>query len=633
MRKRTWMGIMLAIAILTAAGCLQCMRVDRARLSVENGRPCISVRTAQSENKVLLWQPVKEAEEVQNETQDQAEGCFFLPSCVSGHKIRLGDMGENSVRIDGKLYEKGDTFTWEEGREVLLQITDTSRDSYTYKVSFMKSANIPAMFIDTASGSLEYLHEDKENEETGRICVLRENGATEYQDWLPRISGRGNSTWEYEKKPYALKLKEDQPLCGLRKSDRWRLLALWNEGSRMSDKIAMDLAQELGLSYSTQGTWVDLYLNGEYRGIYLLAESVTVGPGRVDIFDTEKENRQKNGSIEAGTVRRYEEEDKKGFLLENGSGTDGGYLIEKDHPKHWEAEESGFRLSRGDFFTIHGPQHASKEQVDYIKECVEEIDALVQDTDSAVWEKLDLASFAGRFLVDELALEVDTGSTSMYFYKEKGDEKLYSGPAWDYDRAFGEDGHDSFYVNYGETIVNNNERLAIAIDWYQKLYETPELYQCIVEQYEGILPFFEELLRDGIDGYAKRIEASVAMDDARWEAVRASGGGLLRHANYDASVKNIAYFIANRLNCLCARWNVPHEPFAAPKNGEMHQITFSVYEGVVETVEMPDGEPLTYLPEYDGSKYQGWIYRRNGEEYSPYLPVYEDMELYNAKWE
>ena len=125
----------------------------------------------------------------------------------------------------------------------------------------------------------------------------------------------------------------------------------------------MDLAQELGLSYSTQGTWVDLYLNGEYRGIYLLAESVTVGGGRVDINDIEKHNKQKNASIEAGTARRYDEGDNKGFLLENGSETDGGYLIEKDHPKHWEAEESGFCLSRGDLFTINAPQHASKEQV------------------------------------------------------------------------------------------------------------------------------------------------------------------------------------------------------------------------------------------------------------------------------
>ena len=537
------------------------------------------------------------------------------------------------MRIDGKLYQEGDRFTWEEGRTYALQITDDSGGSFACEAAVMASADIPALFIDTASGGMEYLHEDKENEETGKICVLQADGVTEYQDELLRISGRGNSTWEYEKKPYSLKLKEDQPLCGLRKSDRWRLLALWNEGSRLGDKLAMDLAQELGLSNSTQGNWIELYLNGENRGIYLLAESNTVGSGRVDINDIEKGNRQKNASIEEGTAQRYEEEDNKGFLLEDGADVDGGYLIEKDHPKHWEAEESGFCLSRGDHFTINAPQHASKEQVDYIQGYVETIDALVQNGDSAVWEKLDLASFAKRFLVDEIALEMDTGSTSMYFYKDKGDEKLYSGPAWDYDRAFGEDGSDSFYVNYGETVVNNNERLAIAINWYQKLYETPELYARIVEEYTGVLPFFEKLLSTGIDRYAERIRASVAMDEARWESVRTSGDDLLRYVNYDASVKYTKYFIANRLNCLCARWGVSHEAFAAPADGEMHQVTFSVYEGVVEQIQIPDGEALTYTPDYDSGVYQGWTYRRCGESYSSYIPIYEDMELYNAKWE
>lgn len=620
MRKRTCMGIMLGIAM--AAGCLCCMRRDNVLLGVEDGQPYISVRTAQSENRVHLWQD-----------EEGTAGYFFLPSCVSHHKIRVGDTQGNGVRIDGRPCGEGDTFTWEDGRTLAVQVTDASYEMQNYEIGFMKSENIPAMFIDTGSGSLSYLHEDKENEEPGQICVLRSDGVTEYQDWLPRISGRGNSTWEFEKKPYALKLKEDQPLCGLGKSDRWRLLALWNESSRMGDKIAMDLAQELGLSYSPQGTWVDLYLNGEYRGIYLLAESVTVGSGRVDIDDTEKSNKQKNASIEAQTARRYEEEDSKGFLLENGSRTDGGYLIEKDHPKHWEAEESGFRTSRGDLFTISAPRHASKEQVAYIQDYVEEIDALVQNTDPAVWEKLDLASFAGRFLVDEVALEVDTGSTSMYFYKDRGDEKLYSGPPWDYDRAFGEDGGDAFYVNYGETIVNNNERLAIAINWYQKLYETPELYQCIVGEYTGALPFFETLLNTGIDGYADQIRASVAMDDFRWESVRVSGGDLPRYADYDACVNYTKFFIANRLNCLCARWNVPHDAFAAPAGGETHQVTFSVYEGVVEQVEVPDGEALSYTPDYDSGVYQGWVYRRSGEPYSSYIPVYEDMELYNAKWE
>lgn len=623
MRKRNCMGIMLAVLIAAAAGYLYFFRQCNVLFQMDGKIPCIEIRMAQSENRVQMW--------LSEETE---KGYFFLPSCVADHRVRLGDTGENSIRIDGDLYEEGDVFTWEEDCSYELQVTDSSYRSASYEITFLKSANIPAMFIDTASGGLEYLHEDKENEEPGKLCVVQADGVTEYQGELSRISGRGNSTWEYEKKPYALKLSKAYPLCGLNKGDRWRLLSLWNEGSKLDNKIAMDLAQKLGLAYSMQGTWVDLYLNGEYRGIYLLTESVTVGEGRINIYDLEKENKRRNASIEQGTAMHYEEENNKGYLLENGEDISGGYLIEKDHPKHYAAEENGFLTTRGDMFTINAPRHASKEQVAYIQDYVETIDKLIQNRDPAVWEKMDLLSFSRRFLVDEIAMEKDTGSTSMFFYKDRGDEMLYSGPAWDYDNAFGEDGgSDGIYTNYTETDVNNNERLAIALDWYQKLYETPEFNQCIVEEYAGTLPFFEKLLSTGIDSYADQIRDSVAMDDTRWEGVKQPGeDGTSRYQNYDANVSYTKFFLANRLNYLCERWGVSHEAFAAPASGEVHQLTFSVYEGVVETMEVMDGAPLSYTPDYDGSVYQGWVIKRNGESVNGYIPVYDDMELYNAKW-
>lgn len=619
MRKRTYMGIMLAAVVLAACG-FYWIRQDNVKLMVDGETPWLSMRIEGNENKVFLWQ------------NEEEPGYFFLPSCVRRHRIRLGDTGDKSVRINGELLKPGDAFTWEEDTSYQLQITDASYEPCSYEIFFLKSENIPAMFIDTESGSLEYLHEDKAHEEAGKICVVREDGNTEYRDELPRISGRGNSTWEYEKKPYAIKLKGAEPLLGLDKSDRWQLLALWRESSKMDNKIAMDLATALGIPYTAQGTWVDLYMNGEYRGIYLLTESVTVGGGRVDIYNLEKENKRLNPSIEQETAAHYEEEDNKGYLLENGEDISGGYLIEKDHPKHWEVEANGFSTSRGDLFTIGSPRHASKEQVSYIQNYVENIDALIQNGDPAVWEKLDLVSFTRLFLVDEIALEKDTGSTSMFFYKDRGDEKLYSGPAWDYDNAFGEPDEDK-YVNYGETIVNNNDELAIAVDWYQKLYETPVMQRQVAEEYAEVLPFFEELLGSGIDRYAERIRASARMDDARWKSTQGPDNGAARYESFDANVNYLKFFLANRLNCLCARWGISHEPFAAPSNGETHQVTFSVYEGVVETMEVMDGETLLYTPEYDASKYQGWTYLRRGGAYSPYIPVYEDMELYNAKWE
>lgn len=619
MRKRTCMGIMLAAAVVAVCGfCFT--KHNNVLLVADKETPWLTIRTDGSENKVFLW-------------QDEGKGYFFLPSCVKNHKIRL-EAGENSVRIDGELLEPGETFVWEENTDYQLQITDASYEQRTYEIAFMASEHVPAVFIETVSGALEALHADKNNEETGKICVVPENGSTEYQNELLGISGRGNNTWGYDKKPYAIKLKEAAPLLGLNRSDRWQLLALWRESSKMDNKIAMDLAEALGIPYAAQGTWIDLYMNGEYRGIYLLAESVTVGEGRVDIYNLEKENKRRNPSILQETAESYTEEDNKGYLLESGGDLSGGYLIEKVHPDHWTTDESGFVTGRGDHFAINAPKHASKEQVSYIQSCVEEIDQLVQSGDPAVWEKLDLATFTKLFLVDEISMEMDSGCASMYFYKDRGDDVLYAGPPWDYDNAFGEfNSSDGFYLDYTGTIVNNSDRQAISLDWYQKLYETSAMQSQIRETYAKTMPFFEKLLGSGIDGYAEQISASVKMDDARWKGMKESGDGAARYENYGANVSYLKFFLANRLNCLCERWGVPHASFAAPAGKETHQVTFCVYEGVVETIEVPDGAALTYTPEYDASVYQGWVFRRNSAPCSPYIPIYEDTEMYNAKWE
>lgn len=620
MRKRYYLIFMLIV--LTALGCVCMEQTKRRSVILETGgeEPYINVNMEYSINRVSIWQD-----------EEDGRAYFFLPSCVGHHMVRLADPGDNSVRIDGEMFEAGDIFKWEEDREYELQITDSAYEVSTYAVTFMKSANIPAAFIYTESGSMEYLNADKANEEKGDICILREDGNTEYEGRLERISGRGNSTWEYEKKPYALKLSEKYPLCGLDKSDRWRLLALWREGSKMDNKIAMDLAEQMGLAYSTQGTWIDLYLNGEYAGCYLLMESVSVGEGRVDIHELEKDNKKYNADIDSAPT--WQDDNGKGYRIENGSDITGGYLIEKDHPKHYAVEASGFVTSAGNQFTINSPQHASEEQVRYIRDCVNHIEQLVQNSQPEIWEYLDLDSFAKRFVLDEIALDTDAGLTSMFFYKEQGDGMLYSGPSWDYDNAFGERNSESEAgYDYDATIVDLTENAPNVLNWYAKLYEDPRMQQRVTQVYAELLPYLEELLDTGIDEYAQMIEASLAMDRVLWADKNIKGDSSGKYPEYADNIKYTKYFIAKRLNRLCERWNVAHEEFAVPSSGEMHMVTFANYEGVVDTMQVMDGTELENPLEYDASIYQGWVDEYTGESYRRQIPIYADTVFYNARW-
>ena len=623
MSKKLILGLMAGLLTLFGVLCFRYADAQRVVLTAGGGYvSCVTLNTEQGADMISLWQDEK-----------SGESYFFLPSCVQ-HKITLGDIDADSLRIDGELLNRGDVFIWEDGRTYELQITDETYETHTYQVIFMKSENIPAVFIDTASGSMEYLDADKEHEETGAIRVVDRDGNTEYQGTLERISGRGNSTWEYEKKPYAIKLAEKYPLCGLDKGDSWRLLALWREGSKLDNKIAMDLAEELGLAYSTQGTWVDLYLNGNYAGNYLLAESVSVGEGRVDITDQEKENRRYNENIDL--AEHFEEENDKGYLLDRiGDDVTGGYLIEKDHPKHYAVEAGGFITSVGSQFSIKAPQHVSQEQERYIRDYVEKIEGLAQSGQPEVWEYLDEESFVRRFLIDEISLNSDTGLTSMYFYKERDDNKLYSGPAWDYDYAFGERIVTSggYEFDYEYSVLQICSEQANRLSWYVELYDTPEMQRRLREEYRRVLPFFEEMLADGVDRYAQTIRASVAMDRARWEYRLGVDDYMGNYVSYDANVSYTKYFLAKRLNWLCDRWGVAHEEFAAPANGQMHTVTYANYEGVICTTQVPDGTELTEPLAYDESIYQGWTNQITGKLYRRQIPIYEDTVFYNAKWE
>lgn len=622
MRKRYLLvGI---LAILTLAGVCGIRYADarRAVLQIDARKtPYIDVRTGQGSSAVRPWGG-----------DNDSRSWFFLPSCVQSHKIAVGDLAGCSVWMDGRRLQEGAVFTWEEGAGYRMQIVGPEEEVQTYELSFMKSENIPAIFIDTASGSMAYLHENKENEETGEIRVVREDGNTEYQGRLERISTRGNSTFVYSKKPYGIKLSEKYPLCGMDKGDKWKLLALCREGSKMDNKIALDIAEQLGIAYHIQGTWTDLYLNGEYAGIYLLTESVSVGDGRIEITDLEKENKRYCDDIDQ--AQTYQEEDNKGYLIDDEGDITGGYLIEKDYPGHYEAENCGFTTSAGDQFTVQEPAHASARQIQYIQSFVEDIDRMVQNHDDNVWEYLDMESLGKRYLTDEISLNTDAGLTSLFFYKERGDDTLYTGPAWDYDNAFGERNSDAESgYDYDDSVRNICLQEDIRLKWYAQLYDDARFRQYVAGVYEELLPYLEELLDAGIDRYAQQIRASVGMDAVRWQemygAEQGAGG---KFADFDANVKYTKYFIARRLNKLCAEWGVAHEEFVPPSSGEMHTVTFANRDGVVDVIEVMDGAEFDYLPEYDASAYQGWTYRYNDEKVRRQIPVYDDILIYNSRW-
>lgn len=613
--------LLLALAILLIFGGFVVISESRQKTCLELGESTdisIVLNSNNRQQRIYPWY---------NETDGRYY--FFLPAYCNTNSIAFSGVGEDRlVFLDGMSMQSGSKFEWQEENIYLLEILaeDANAD---YELVFLHSENLPAVFVATDSGNMEYIHLNKKNEEQGKIDIVTADGVAEYSGRLSKISGRGNSTWNNEKKPYSIKLQEEKPLLGMDSGDKWYLLAGWREGAKMNDKVAFDIAELLGLAYSPQCTWIDLYLNGEYAGIYLLTESVTVGEGRVDITDLEKQNEANNPNIEEANT--FEEGRMKGYVINSGDGISGGYLIEKDFPDYWKAERAGFATLRNNVFTIKSPQHASREQVEYISQYVQNIDDMLNDGNTEYRNYIDFESFAKKFIVDEIALSYDVNVTSMFYYKEQNDDSLYAGPVWDFDGAFGEGNGawlEGYWVNYEYSCMNDFRDGEKTLNWYAKLYDDEIFRTRMIEIYCDILPHIEELIETKIDIYADYIRKSVAIDKIRWQNADVSDEHPGHYVEFDNNVRYLKFFLAKRINYLNERWNVDYGELALPDTGGTHEITFWLDGELIETREVVDGELLEDLPYLDENNYWGWYFPHSRERYRIHLPIYEDVAFY-----
>lgn len=89
-------------------------------------------------------------------------------------------------------------------------------------IIWMYSKNIPAVFIDTESGTAEQINSDKNIKEPGHVSVLEADGRISFELPLTYIKGRGNTSYtEFEKKPYQIKLADAAPFLGMDSAKKW----------------------------------------------------------------------------------------------------------------------------------------------------------------------------------------------------------------------------------------------------------------------------------------------------------------------------------------------------------------------------------------------------------------------------
>lgn len=456
----------------------------------------------------------------------QGEWVLFVPAACSGPLTVL--VTKEGAKLDGQPLETGLRLELADGEHTVTLPGGRQRG-----LTVLRGGALGAVFLETEGGSFDLVEKDeaKYTGMPGAVTFLRADGSLEYAGAMEQLRGRGNTTWAEAKKPMQLRLAFPQALYGMARAKSWVLLANALDPSYLRSDTALALADTLGLDGTPQSRFVEVYLNGEYRGCYQLCEKVGIGPGRVEIADLEAQNELLNPTrtlwreavVQLGRPDEGLSARCTGLANEPEDVT-GGYLLELEMDYRYRREDNGFVSDLGQCMLIKSPDPAGRAETRYIAGRYQQLEDALSAPDGVDPESglsfadlIDLESFAGKYLLEEFCKNVDANGSSQYFYKPAGQSSpFYAGPAWDYDFALGSEYPqlEEFDISSAQGFYANQQRTGAS--FWPRLYGQQAFRQEAARQlHDRLLPRLEELC-GRLRGQAGRLCPSVLMDRRRW---------------------------------------------------------------------------------------------------------------------
>jgi len=437
-------------------------------------------------------------------------------------------------------------------------------------LTLLPSGGLPALYLNTQSGSMNFIHAEKGNAERGTARLYDAEGGLSYSGTFSSLRGRGNSTWVvHDKKPYSLDLTEEADLLGMGTAKKWILLADALDPSALRNKIVYDFAAGIGMEYAPEAQWTEVYLNGEYAGLYLLCERIENDPQRLDLGADGVVLRMDRDT-------RIEEETDPYFF------TEAGLCLQLLDGRDSAALRGGFQSME---------------------------DAILSKTGD--WQsRIDLDSWVKQYLMEEVFTSYDAGFQSQYFYCYEPSGKIYAGPVWDYDSSLGNPTLWALQSPRGLFAWRPEAMEGYATPWYHSLYGKDAFRQELTKQYRDIfLPQLEILLEASINQYAEQIDSAFARNQIRW-TVESEG--------IQAEAAQIADYLRQRMEFLSELW-LEEKEFRIVRLRD--DGSFYIYYAV------EPGSCLKDLPHMEDEDYPVWYRVDNGEEFDLGTPIWDDVCL------
>ena len=541
---------LLAVAVLC---CLITIKAEQPYLLAE-------VNSGGKTERIQIWQ------------KDQGNYVLFLPSYAKLEETNLRTNAAGKFLLNGEVIRDEDTCR-AYALDTAYELTDSNANAVG-TLTFVISGGVDTIFLETRSGSMEYIHEIRGNSEPGSCRVYTASGDHNYSGSMESLKGRGNATWwGSDKKPYSLELAGSADLLGMGAAKKWILLANGTEASQLRNKAVLDFAAEAGLDFTPESRFVDLYLNGTYAGLYLLTERNEIHNQRVNI------------------------------------GTEGTFLVSMELQSR--LEEQGYA------HVVTEAYQALRIHENYIETA--QLAAILQSVENAIlakdgldpvtgkhWRELiDLESWAEKYLLEELFANGDACSISQYFYYDG--EKLYAGPPWDYDATMLKLTPQTMYGNRFQACEGK------PTPWFHALYQQEEFISQVKQLYGNrFRPLLGKLLSEGFDAYEDQTELAVRMNALRWTGT-----------DSDASRELAVRYMTERMEFLDSLW----------LDEEMYCMVFVEFGPWINAAyyAVKPGESLPALPVYEDTaqiRYLGWHDMATGKPFGITQPIYEDTIIY-----
>ena len=350
-----------------------------------------------------------------------------------------------------------------------------------------------------------------------------------------KIRGRGHSTWGMPKNPYKLQFSNDAAYAattdflGMKKQRNWALLADYFDRSLIRNKLAFSLANSSafrdGMKWNPSVQHLEVWLNDEYIGVYLLAEDIRIDPNRLAIRSMSK-------SVAAGEV-------------------DGGYIVEADvrldcyagsdlSLQHVTPQGLKFCQSKPDEGDITMPQLA------YVMNL---LDATEADIYAGRIDGINLVSFVDYVLLNEFE-RVDDAQflTSVFLWKDSAtssiatDRLVNMGPVWDFDRSAGNNNMHDHWLPVGCFVVKPYNP-----NWFVPLAANPQFVQLAVDRWKAKRSALERFVNASIETYTRRLDGAQQRNFAKWPIF---GEPLMQYysfATYDEEVAFVRRFLNERM--------------------------------------------------------------------------------------